>query len=135
MPYTPMWPNPYLPAYNQGMPVQPQYQACQPQTNGVIKVNGPESALQYSLGPNSMSPALFDMGGGIFYIVSTDGTGAKTLESFDYSPHVEETPPAPSVQEAVSREEFDRLVAKVDSMEARNGVHGPVQTEDGAASL
>lgn len=80
-----------------------------------------------------MSPALFDMNGKVFYIVSTDGTGTKTLESFDYSQHIEEVPPAPSFQEMVSREEFDKLVAKVEDMEAKNGVHGPIQTQSDKA--
>ncbi len=124
MPYTPTWNspymNPYLPQYNQGYPVQAP-------VNGITKVNGRDSAMQYQLPPNSMSPALFDVDGRTFYVVSTDGAGAKTVEAFDYLPHIEEPPPAPSSQ-GISREEFDALAAKVADMEARNGIHGPVQT-------
>ena len=90
MPYQPTWnnpylPNPYLPQFNQGQPVQLYQQPI----NGITKVNGRDSAMQYQLPPNSMSPALFDKNGQVFYIVSTDGTGTKTVETFDFSPHVE----------------------------------------------
>ena len=72
MSYNPTWQNPYMqPAMQQ---YQPQVAYQQP-TNGIIKVNGRDSAMQYQLPPNSTSPALFDNGGRTFYIVSTDGTG------------------------------------------------------------
>lgn len=109
------WPQPYMP-----QPYQP------PQPAPIIKVNGRESAMQYQLPPNSMSQPLFDANGKMFYIVSTDGAGMKTIETFDFSPHVEEAPPAPSF-ETVSRREFDELVAKVRSMEVNDGIHGPIQ--------
>lgn len=130
------WSNPYNPynlqqTYNtyQTNPFQPPRQQ-----SGPTKLNGPESALEFgrSMPPNSMSEALFDIHGGVFYIVSTDGAGVPSLETFDYSPHVDKAPPAPTSQ-AVSREEFEALVAKVNDMEAHNGIHGPVQP-DGAAS-
>lgn len=122
MPYTPTWANPYLPQ-NPYQMIPQQYQ--QP-VNGITKVNGRDSALQYNLPPNSMSPALFDNDGKTFYIVSTDGTGMKTVEAFDFSPHVEQSVQIDGAQ-FVSRQEYDQFVAKVGAaLEALNGIHGAV---------
>lgn len=138
-PYTPTWNNPYATSNPYG---QSQYQpTAQPMTyqqpvNGVIKVNGRESALQYQLPPNSTSPALFDNNGEVFYIISTDGTGTKTIECFDFSPHVEQPVKIDGAQ-FVSRQEFDEFTAKVNAAigAINNGVHGPVQqTSAGNAS-
>ena len=126
-PYNPTWQNPYLPQYNQGQPVPPMVQPYQQPVNGIVKVNGRESALQYQLPPNSTSPALFDQSGTCFYIVSTDGTGMKTVECFDFKEHVEQQPVKIDGAEFVSRTEYDKFVAKVSAaLEAINGVHAAV---------
>lgn len=141
MPYQPTWNNPYLQSpYQQPMvPQQPQMQVYQQPVNGITKVNGRDSALQYQLPPNSMSPALFDNNGSMFYIVSTDGTGMKTVEAFDFTPHKEQKPLQIDGAQFVSRQEYDEFVAKVSAaLGALNGIHGPVQapaeprTADGA---
>lgn len=76
-PYQSTWNNPYVTSNPYGAsPVMPTVQPYQQPVNGIIKVNGRDSAAQYQLPPNSMSPALFDRDGKTFYIVSTDGTGA-----------------------------------------------------------
>lgn len=144
-PYNPTWQNPYLPQYNQGQPVQPMIQPYQQPVNGVIKVNGRDSAMQYQLPPNSTSPALFDNSGTCFYIVSTDGTGMKTVETFDFAQHVEQQPVQIDGAQFVSKQEYDQFVAKVSAaLEAINGVHAAVpatgtttqpQGADGAAPL
>lgn len=126
-PYQSTWTNPYLPAYNQGQPVTPMVQPYQQPVNGVIKVNGRDSALQYQLPPNSMSPALFDNDGKVFYIVSTDGTGTKSVEAFDFTPHVEQAPVQIDGAQFVSRQEFDEFTAKVNAaIGALNGIHAAV---------
>lgn len=126
-PYQSTWSNPYLPAYGQGQPVNPIAQQYQQPVNGVVKVNGRDSAMQYQLPPNSMSPALFDNNGKVFYIVSTDGTGMKTVETFDFSPHVEEAPIQIDGAQFVSRQEFESFTAKVNAaLGAFNGVHAAV---------
>ena len=151
MPYTPYqstWQNPYMPQVQ-----QPQYSPVVPSVttpysqpvNGVIKVNGRDSAMQYQLPPNSTSPALFDNSGTCFYIVSTDGTGTKSIECFDFSPHVDEQPIKIDGAQFVSRTEYDQFVAKVSAaLEAINGVHAAVpatgtanadEGADGAAPL
>lgn len=144
-PYQPTWQNPYLPLTNQGQPVTPMVQPYQQPVNGVIKVNGRDSAMQYNLPPNSTSPALFDNSGTCFYIVSTDGTGMKTVECFDFTPHVEQEPVKIDGAQFVSKAEYDQFVAKVSAaLEAINGVHESVpaagtasaaQGADGAAPL
>lgn len=111
-PYQSTWQNPYLPQYNQGQPVQPIMQPYQQPVNGIVKVNGRDSAMQYQLPPNSTSPALFDNSGSCFYVVSTDGTGTKTVECFDFTPHVDKSVQIDGAQ-FVSRQEFDEFVAKV----------------------
>ena len=120
-PYQATWVNPYM------VGAYPQSTFQQP-TNGIVKVNGRDSAMQYQLPPNSTSPALFDNGGKVFYVVSTDGTGTKTVETFDFSPHQE--PVMVNGAEFVSRGEFDSFVAKVSAaLEAINGTDGPVQAK------
>lgn len=130
-PYQSMWTNPYLPQIQ-----QPQYNPVVPSittpytqsVNGITKVNGRDSAMQYQLPPNSMSPALFDNNGKVFYIVSTDGTGTKSIETFDFSPHADEQPVQIDGAQFVSREEFDEFAAKVNAvLGAANGIHAAVQ--------
>ena len=127
-PYQSTWQNPFLPQYNQGQPVQPMIQPYQQPVNGVIKVNGRDSAMHYQLPPNSTSPALFDNSGTCFYIVSTDGTGMKTVETFDFTQHVEQQPVQIDGAQFVSKQEYDQFVAKVSAaLEAiNNGVHAAV---------
>lgn len=137
-PYQSTWNNPYLSSpYMPQLPTQ-TVQPYQQPVNGVVKVNGRDSALQYQLPPNSMSPALFDNNGKVFYIVSTDGTGMKTVEAFDFTPHVEESPIQIDGAQFVSRQEFESFTAKVNAaLGALNGVHEPVPatgTADGAES-
>lgn len=130
-PYQPTWNNPYMPQPMQQMPqvapqqFTPQYQ---PPMSAIIKVNGRESALQYQMQPNTQSPALFDMNGKQFYIVTADGAGTKTVEVFDFTKHVDEQPVQIDGAQFVSRREFDEFAAKVNAViGAANGIHGPVQ--------
>lgn len=134
-PYQPTWNNPYMPqstapqGYSVTSPLPGTSPIVPPQSvNGVIKVNGRDSAFQYQLPPNSMSPALFDQNGRTFYIVSTDGAGAKTVEAFDFTPHVDEHPLEIDGARFVSREEFDDFAAKVNAVigAQSNGVHEPI---------
>lgn len=134
-PYQPTWNNPYLSGPYPQSQATPLVQPYQQPVNGVIKVNGRDSAMQYNLPPNSTSPALFDNSGTCFYIVSTDGTGMKTVECFDFTPHVEQQPVKIDGAEFVSRTEYDKFVAKVSAaLEAINGVHATVPTAGTAAA-
>lgn len=126
--YTPNWQGQLVASMQQPMvPQMPTVQPYQQPVNGIVKVNGRESALQYQLPPNSTSPALFDQSGTCFYIVSTDGTGMKTVECFDFKEHVEQQPVKIDGAEFVSRTEYDQFVAKVSAaLEGINGVHAAV---------
>lgn len=67
--------NPYM------MPQPQQYQ--QP-LNGYIKVKGIEGANSYNMPPNSSAP-LFDIDKDVFYAVSTDANGKKTVVPVPYT--------------------------------------------------
>lgn len=135
-PYQPTWVNPYAQQPFQQATAQPQAfqqptNTFQQPTNGIVKVNGRDSALQVQLPPNSTSIPLIDSGfdgkRGTFYVVSTDGTGTKTVEAYDFSPHVDEPPVRIDGANFVSREEYDQFVAKVSAaLEAINGLGGTV---------
>ena len=143
MPYTPTWNSPYT--TTNPYPIQPTVQpTVQPyQTFGQqhwhpvgqsVKVNGPQSAMQfgYRMPPNSESDPLFDSMGGKFYVVSTDGAGVPSLETFDFSLHKEEESVRIDGAQFVSRQEYDQFVAKVGAaLEALNGVHATVSTATG----
>lgn len=119
----------YGPQFSMQQPfqIQPTTPIYQPQTfgyqGGVKQVNGPQSALQYPVAPNTQSEPLFDSKQRIFYIVSADAAGSKTLESFDFSPHVDQASNQNDMY--VSRSEFDKAIAGL--REEINGIHGPVQ--------
>lgn len=117
----------------QGYQQQQYPQQYQQPVNGITKVNGRDSALQYQLPPNSTSPALFDNNGSTFYVVSTDGTGMKTVEAFDFTPHKEQRPIEIDRAQFVSRQEYDEFVAKVSAAigALSSGTNGPVQAPAG----
>lgn len=100
--------------WNPSNGVGQQYQ--QQPVNGIVKVNGRESALQIQLPPNSTSVPLidtnFDGKSGMFYVVSTDGTGSKSVEVFDFTTHVERPQAIPP--DAVGREEFDAALRQIE---------------------
>ena len=126
MSYMSPWTYPYMQNIPAITPVQ-QTQSYPHATSGPTKVNGPQSAIQigYQMGPNRMSEAIFDMSGKVFYIVSTDGAGVPSVETFDFSPHVQ---PEPAVGgQYVQRSEFDEVIGQL--KEAINGIHGSVQTD------
>lgn len=129
MPYQPTWNASYGQSqqYQQGLPVTSQYQ--QP-VNGIVSVNGRDSALQYPLPPNSTSIPLidscFDGTRGLAYVVSTDGTGTKSVEVFDLVRHVDEPKGATEGDGWASREDLERLEKRLnEKIEAmRNGTDG-----------
>lgn len=144
--------NPYIqptqytqPQYQQPQytPYQHQYQQqqmpIQTQQSGLKKVYGPESALQIPMAPNSQSEPLFDYNGKVFYVVTSDAAGSKTLETFDYSPHKEQEPEKSDNSNFISRNEFSEYMAKTDArLEAlSNGIYGQLSAaaeSDGAAN-
>jgi hypothetical protein len=64
---------------------------------------------------------------GIMYIGTTDGAGVPTVETFDYSPHVDEpVQPAFDSSQYVSRTELEDIVKRLRE-EISNGIHGSIQ--------
>lgn len=148
-PYQSTWTNPYLPINGPGsalgqsaiptqlMQLATGWQQHWHPVGGALKVNGYQSALQFGRGmpPNCESDPLFDAAGGVFYVVTTDGAGVPSVDTIDYSPHVEQQPVQIDGAQFVSRKEFDDFTAKVNAaLGAINGVHGPVQTAEQPAS-
>lgn len=134
MQYNPYLANPYM--QQAIMPQVPQVPQYQQPVNGIVKVNGQQSAMQVQLPPNSTSQpmidASFDGKHGMFYVVSTDGTGMKTVECFDFQPHVDQQPAHMAEPDYVSRAEFQGLVEKVNQMiGGAHGTDGPVQAAAG----
>lgn len=105
---------PYYPQYTAYTPSYPTYSqtAYQQPYNGLVKVNGYDSAMQYQLPPNSVSPVLLSANEDTFFIKRTDGSGVGTVEQYDFKPHQQPQPEPP----AVTREEFDSLVQKVEAL-------------------
>lgn len=110
--------NNYYPAYN-AAPVVPQ-QAPQNQQNdgGIIWVQGEAGAKSYLIGAGK-SVILMDSESDRFFIKCTDASGMPMpLRIFEFT----EVSPAPQVDmtKYVSREEFDKLAAKLAEMEGVN---------------
>lgn len=153
MPYAPYqstWNNPYMPQNAVTLPYQaPQVQPYQQPVNGIVKVNGPQSAMQIQLPPNSTSQPLIDAGfdgkKGMMYVVSTDGTGTKSLEWYDFKVHEKESPVVVDGVEFASKKELDELAAKVgvimevihgsNAAISATGTANAVESPDGSASL
>lgn len=133
-PYQSTWQNPYLqqiqqPQYSPVVPsvttpyTQPSQYQQQPmaqQMSGVVKVDGPDEAMnriimRYPsalLVPGFVSDPVFDVNGRQFHALSVESDGRRHLETFDYTPHVEEDPVEINGVKFASKKEFDELAAK-----------------------
>ncbi len=124
-PYNPMGQSPYYQPQT-AMPDQlaqlrAPYQAqpqmpMQPQSNGIVWVQGEAGAKSYMVGAGN-SVLLMDSEGQTFYLKSADASGMPRLQVFDYSerlPVQKQTAPQP-VQDFVTREEFNALLARLDA--------------------
>ena len=96
-----------LPNYNYGY---------QPQSNGIIWVQGEAGAKSYNILPNQ-SVLLMDSENNVFYIKSSDISGMpKPLRIFDYTervPVVKAEQPVAEKVEYVTREEFEKKIAEI----------------------
>ena len=89
---------------------QPQYQSpAQQPVNGIVRVTGMDGAKAYQLPPNSAMP-LFDSGGEILFIKTTDGAGFPTILPFRYTQLESQQPNA---NDYVTRQEFEELKGMV----------------------
>lgn len=98
-----------LPSLQQQRPQQPQA----PMTgNFIVEVYGRAGAEALQLGPNSKI-VVYDKEDNVEYRVQTDDAGNKHILEFEFKPR--EAKPAPKA-DYVTREDFDALAAKVDSL-------------------
>lgn len=86
------------------------------QLDNRIFVNGPTSALNFGLAPNSISAPLLDANEKRFYIVASDGSGMKSVQTFDYKPH--EDKPEPTVEYA-TKADLEALAERIDALAAK----------------
>ena len=127
MPY-PYYGNPYYPAPMQDNLMQmrqqqQQQQQQQPtaQNGGVIWVQGEEGAKAYWVAAGN-AVLLMDSEKHSFYIKSTDQSGMpQPLRIFDYTERTQavkapQTAAAPQAADYVTRDEFDRLAARIDAL-------------------
>ena len=111
--------NPYQPVPDQlgqlRAPYQQMYQ--QPNTNGLIWVQGEAGAKSYLVAPNT-TVLLMDSEAQRFYVKSTDAAGMPTMKTFEYS-EVTALPKAETVytEPPVSRTEFMQLKEAVARLE------------------
>lgn len=68
-------------------------------------INGRSGAEMFRIGPES-NAILLDASGGMIWIVSTDSAGAKTIQPYDITPHVDPEPP-----------DYNLLLARLNKME------------------
>lgn len=61
-----------------------QWQATQQPLNGYIQVAGIDGARAYNMAPNSKAP-LFDTNNDVFYDVTTDANGQKTIRTCKFT--------------------------------------------------
>jgi hypothetical protein len=99
--------------------------AGMPQTQGIIKVTGMEGAKAYQMPPNSEMP-LFDSGGDVLYIKTTDGAGFPTITIADCVKRGQ----AQQSEGYVTREDFDRAYADLSRQieQAKEVFYGSIPT-------
>lgn len=97
----------YMPTYNSPQMQQP-YDAR-------IKVKGRNGAEAFWMPPNSHA-VLFDEVEDVFYYKSTDAAGYASIMDFDFHPRAKVQQTSAMGADYVTREDFDALVARVDSM-------------------
>lgn len=94
-----------------------------PAGGDLTSVTGIEGARAYPLPPNSRA-ALFDENQDLLYIKSTDGAGFPTVRTYRFEEVEPEVPSVPAAPDYVSRDEFEELMRKVESMAARHNRRG-----------
>lgn len=120
-----MYQPPYMPQQYgyQPMPMMPQPmqapQQQQPQSNGIVWVQGEQAAKSYLVGAGN-SVLLMDSDATRFYLKSADNSGMPLpLRIFEYKEiQPGQQPPVQTIQteDFVTRKEFDELKAMIDQM-------------------
>ena len=91
--------------YNMPSSMTPNIGAAAPISNAPIKVNGLESAKQYSMTPNS-TVVLFDANEDVFYLKKTDASNYATITTYSFQ---ELKPVEKKEPEYLTVEEFNKF--------------------------
>lgn len=97
------------PAYS---PYQQPYQPYTPPSGSqLVRVTGYEGARAFAsrMAPNS-SAAVFDGGCDRFYVVTTDGAGFPSIDTYAFTPVETSVRPEQPADVYVTRKEFDELL-------------------------
>lgn len=109
--YFPAGYQPFQPMYQNNQMQQPQM--AQQQNNGIVWVQGLESAKAYPV-TAGQTVLLMDSDSNCLYLKSADQTGMPSLRVFDYKERTE-TPPEPQnldVDEFITKEDLSLYVTK-----------------------
>ena len=110
------------PAYQQPVYQAPaQSQQASQQNNGVIWVQGEAGAKAYIVAPNT-TVQLWDSDAQVIYLKSADASGMPSMKILDYTIRDQNKPsaevPKQDLSRFVTKDEFDPIVAKYDSLKA-----------------
>lgn len=88
-----------------------QFQSSQPQSNGIVWVQGESGAKSFIVSPGQ-TVLLMDSESNVFYIKSSDNSGMPMpLRVFDYKERITQKPE--TNQNYITREEFEKRLAEV----------------------
>lgn len=107
-----------MPNQNQGINQNPQQST--PQNQGITWVQGESGAKAYIVAPNS-TVVLWDSENPVIYIKSADMSGLPTMRILDWTERTapQQPPiqkPAEKTEEYVTRQEFDEVVKRLNSL-------------------
>ena len=117
----------YPPQMNTPQPPypMPQFNTRQQQQpiNNILRFTGPESAKAFSMPPNS-DVIGFDGNAPVFYMLSTDDAGFKTMKTFDFQERLPEQsayayqsgPAQPQNQQYAMKDDLDEVKKQISEM-------------------
>ena len=112
-------------AYNYFPASYQPYQMPQPNTAGIIWIQGEAGAKSYMVAPNTTA-VLFDSESQTIYLKSADATGMPSIRVLDYTirDNTPKTPGNAVLQhkgDYPTREEFDALKSQINALEKKLG--------------
>lgn len=131
------YPSPAMPGQLEQLRMgqQPQQQPQQqPPQSGLIWVQGEAGAKSYMVA-NGNSVLLMDSESQTFYLKSADASGMPSMRIFDYQERAQQKPApvtAQAVPEYVTRDEFNALAAKIETMTAKPARKGKEENNESA---
>ena len=135
-----------FPMSYQPMYTQPQYQAYQPQpqSNGIIWVQGEAAARSYLMAPNTTLP-LWDSESNTIFLKTTDSAGMPSMKVLDYTIRTQTPSNAPTSAvsshtgestEYVTKRELGALQGEIEALRTRiDGLQEKEGVNDGKSSV